>query len=476
MDRARLGYLLLVVFIVSAHPLLSQEAVERPTAGHSPAVLFLSQYIQIPSVTGAENEAGKFLAEASMNLGLHVQLLTEGPGSYNFAASLYPLSLGKPNVIFLTHIDVVPEGDHNLWTYPPFSGTIADDQVWGRGAFDNKGHGAMQLFALAAFVREAASRELPYNFTMLAVSNEETDGTLGAGLVTENYLELLSPVVVYGEGGIGCAGIVASQPELVMFGIEVAQKRALWLKMEASGAAFGHGSAPSAIYPSRELTLATHALLNGKNKPVLSPLVTSMLYEIGCYEKGIRRLALKNFRLLSPLIHKVVCQEELINALLHNTITLTGIGSSEGAYNQVPHSAWATFDIRLLPGTSPDEFLKILQKRVKSYDVKIQVIKETPYSPESQTGFFYKALEQAIHENFSGVSVTPMLMPATNDNLYFRAKGIPSYGLVPGIFKIEHVQSIHNVDERIPITALEEGIAVYTSLIRYLSIRQIASE
>jgi len=476
MDLSRLIYLLLVFLFLSGRPSFGQEFWERSIPDHPVSVVFLSKYIQIPSVTGNEKPAGEFLANACREMGLHVRLFTEETDSYNFAASLYPLEMGKPNIIFLTHIDVVPEGDAELWTYPPFAGVIADDHIWGRGAFDNKGHGVMQLFALASFVEEAAMREFQYNFTLLAVSNEESDGSLGAGLVTDNFLHELSPTAVYGEGGTGCSGILNAAPELVVFGVEVAQKRALWLKLEARGANFGHGSVPSHQYPAKELTLATNAILNMKVKPVLTPLVLNMLKEIGYHEKGIRKVALKNYRLFSPVIGKKVCQEELINALMHNTITLTGVGSSSGAYNQMSHSTWATFDVRLLPGATTEEFLKMLRKKIKGYDVELIVIKETPHSPVSDTGPYYHALIQALHETFGNVPVSAMLMPATNDNHFFRSKGIPAYGLVPAMFDPAHVQSIHNVNERIPITALDQGIAAYQSLIRILSANLFAED
>jgi carboxypeptidase PM20D1 len=57
-------------------------------------------------------------------------------------------------------------------------------------------------------------------------------------------------------------------------------------------------------------------------------------------------------------------------------------------------------------------------------------------------------------------------MPASNDNNYFRAQGIPSYGILPVFMSMEHLESIHNVDERIPIDALEKGSKVYIELLK----------
>ena len=59
----------------------------------------------------------------------------------------------------------------------------------------------------------------------------------------------------------------------------------------------------------------------------------------------------------------------------------------------------------------------------------------------------------------------PILSPASNDNNYFRALGIPAYGLLPVFMGMEYLETIHNIDERIPIEALELGTEVYIELL-----------
>jgi carboxypeptidase PM20D1 len=119
----------------------------------SAAAQFLSDYIKVESVSGNEAKAGIFFAEECARRGLQVRILTNENSSYNFVASLYPLSMGKPNIVLLNHIDVVDPGAPEKWTFPPFSGAIAQGAVWGRGAIDNKGMAAMQLEALCQFFR-----------------------------------------------------------------------------------------------------------------------------------------------------------------------------------------------------------------------------------------------------------------------------------------------------------------------------------
>ena len=63
----------------------------------------LSKYLQFPSYSGKEYEAGKYLIDVCRENGLNVTVFTDTGGSKNFAASLYPLSLKKPNIVFHHH-------------------------------------------------------------------------------------------------------------------------------------------------------------------------------------------------------------------------------------------------------------------------------------------------------------------------------------------------------------------------------------
>jgi succinyl-diaminopimelate desuccinylase len=52
---------------------------------------------------------------------------------------------GEDVVVVMPHLDVVPEGID--WDYPPFSGVIHNEKIYGRGATDNKGPAAAVLYA-----------------------------------------------------------------------------------------------------------------------------------------------------------------------------------------------------------------------------------------------------------------------------------------------------------------------------------------
>ena len=158
----------------------------------------LQQYIRIPSVSGNEKEAGDFIKKVCEENGLFITNFGEENGNYNFAASIVPLDKKKPNLVFLNHIDVVPSSEDD--SKEGFSGKIENGKVYGRGAVDNKGAAIMQLAAVIRAGKLIQKNDLQFNVTFLAVSCEETQCGTGVAYVIKNYLELLNPATVIGEG------------------------------------------------------------------------------------------------------------------------------------------------------------------------------------------------------------------------------------------------------------------------------------
>lgn len=62
------------------------------------------------------------------------------------------LGTGGPHLCFSGHTDVVPTGDVTQWADPPFSATVRDGVLYGRGAADMKGNIAAFIAAIAAYV------------------------------------------------------------------------------------------------------------------------------------------------------------------------------------------------------------------------------------------------------------------------------------------------------------------------------------
>ena len=95
--------------------------------------------VRIPSVntgampTGNETEVCEYVQRWLAEDGIDSEILESAPGRGNIIARLEGRS-GNAGLMFMSHTDVVPVEDEGKWRFPPFSATIADERIFGRGA------------------------------------------------------------------------------------------------------------------------------------------------------------------------------------------------------------------------------------------------------------------------------------------------------------------------------------------------------
>ena len=101
------------------------------------------------SVTPAEGGALKFLEATLKAAGFTVHRMTFSEPGADDVENLYArIGNGAPHLMFAGHTDVVPPGDEKAWAHPPFSGEVADGELYGRGAVDMKGGIACAIAAV----------------------------------------------------------------------------------------------------------------------------------------------------------------------------------------------------------------------------------------------------------------------------------------------------------------------------------------
>ncbi|WP_435137079.1 M20/M25/M40 family metallo-hydrolase [Formosa sp. A9] len=426
----------------------------------------LSQYIQFESVTGSEKEAGEWLKKLCIENGLYIKQMGDTNGNYNLAASLYPLDSGLPNIVLLNHIDVVPSGDITKWTHPPFSGLITDTEIWGRGAFDNKGNGIMHLFSLIEIMQKYKDKKVPYNVTFLAVSCEETQCNGGAGYVAENYFEELNPIVILGEGPPAFNDVLDKHPEKNLFAVSITNKRPLWLELSLKVKTSGHGSITPAEYANKEMITALHKLLSKKQKLVYTDTNINILKQLGALEGGFEGLILKHPRLFKGLIGKPLRKKTELFSLFSNSVTLTSVDSYNNVINVIPDEITALLDCRLLPTQSNEVFIEDIKKALNNKDINIKVINQIPIIPPSDDkSVFFEKIEDAIQKNYPKSSVLSASVPNYNDVGFFRAKGINAFCFTPIRLDRYYLEKIHNINERIPIHVLTKGVQTYVDFL-----------
>src|SRR5207245_8665892 len=140
--------------------------------------------------------------------------------------------------------------------------TIQGNELWARGAMDMKGQGIAQVLAFLRLKRERVP--LNRDVILLAEPDEEVGGALGARWMIANHYAELDPEFVIDEGGFGSRDLFA--PGKLVYGVAVAEKKIVWLKLRAEGVA-GHGSQPTDQNPNDRLVKALARLLAPDGDP-----------------------------------------------------------------------------------------------------------------------------------------------------------------------------------------------------------------
>ena len=141
------------------------------------------QLIALPSVT--PNDAGCLdLAVSHLApLGFACERIDSGPAEFR-VSNLWALRQGSQGkqgktLVFAGHVDVVPTGPLEQWSSPPFTPTVRDGKLYGRGASDMKTPLAAMLVACSRYL--AAHPDTALNIGWILTSDEEgpaLDGTV----------------------------------------------------------------------------------------------------------------------------------------------------------------------------------------------------------------------------------------------------------------------------------------------------------
>ena len=402
------------------------------------AIATLQKYVRIDTSVppGDVRKAADLLQSILTAEQIPVTRYESGEGRSIILARLAKTRPGtaKP-ILLMHHMDVVP-ADASRWTRAPFGAERAGGRIWGRGSLDMKGPGVAQLYAFIALKRLHVP--LDRDILLMASPDEEIGGEQGAKWMRVQHFADLDPEYILDEGGFGSRDLFT--PGKLVFGISVAEKKLLWLKLTAEGVA-GHGSQPHDQNPNDRLTRALARLLS-------EPLPTS------------------DFSVLTTLKSRVgpLAENKFNNAITHSTISITSLRSGVGdppKANVIPSIAEATIDCRVLPGTSKDQWLSEIRRRLGDPAIRITILNEgeDPVVTPTDTPF-YAALEGAVKKRYPDAIVTPMLVPYGTDANGFRPLGVKSYGFNPMVLPAEAMASMHGDAEFLPDDAIGPAMQI----------------
>ncbi|PGM52205.1 peptidase [Bacillus sp. AFS053548] len=232
----------------------------------------LRQLVMENSVSGNESKAQAIVLEKLRELELDLDVwepdlkeMKEHPyfistrdsftGSPNIVATLKGTSGGK-SMILNGHIDVVPEGNIQQWTYSPYSATVVDNKLYGRGATDMKGGNVALILAIEAIKRSGIT--LKGNVYFQSVIEEESGGAGTLATILRGYT---------------ADGVIIPEPTNMKFFIK--QQGSMWFRLKVKGKV-AHGGTRyegvSAIEKSVLIIQQIQKLEQLRNERIADPL------------------------------------------------------------------------------------------------------------------------------------------------------------------------------------------------------------
>jgi len=340
-------------------------------------------------------------------------------------------------VLWVGHLDVVPEGKEEFWTHPPYSGKITSDgKVYGRGSSDMKGACAAAM--VSARILTELEKPLKNNVEFWFTADEEIGGGDGARWLSETKT-FKGDVCVIGDGNGGGK----DNPS-----IDLGCKGGAGTKLIARGQT-AHGSTP-------------HLGDNAISKLIEAiPWVEKLKdYRLdlpadldGAVESSVK------FYLENHDIHTEEQREATRRLFNYPTVTCNII-SAGVKRNVVPDYAEAEFDIRLTPGSKPLMVKKRIEELVKESGIpglEVSVsARETAGYHESPDSAFAHKFSETIQKITGKSPVFKILTGGTDAIAIKNYTGIPCLG-----FGTSLTGMAHQPDEHVTIENLVLGVKIY---------------
>jgi succinyl-diaminopimelate desuccinylase len=372
--------------------------------------------IRCPSVTPAEGGALAFLESVLREAGFTVHRMTFSEPGTDDVENLYArLGTQGPHLMFAGHTDVVPPGEENAWTHPPFSGDVDGTTLFGRGAVDMKGGIACAVAAVLDHVAQygnQARADGAGSISFLITGDEESIAVNGTP-------KLLEWVAERGEKFDHCIlGEPSNQRELGDT-IKIGRRGSL------NGTLIVSGRQGHVAYPDRA------------DNPI----------------RGI-------FRLIDALQSEPLDKGNANFQPSHLEFTSVDVGNK--TVNVIPREARAMFNIRYNDCHTQDSLKALVEERArKAAGNAVQFKIDWQYSNAdvfvTTPGPFTELVSQAIEEVTRRKPELSTTGGTSDARFITHHCPVVEFGLVG--------QTMHQVDERVPIADLRALTAVYRKIL-----------
>ena len=381
------------------------------------AVSITRDLVRCPSVTPADAGALGVLENILKAAGFEVHRVTfSEPGTADIDNLYARIGNSAPHISFAGHTDVVPAGDEAAWTSGAFSGDVKDGFLYGRGAVDMKGGIACSVAAALEYLADHGGQPKG-SISFLITGDEEA-------IAINGTVKLLQWVKARGETFDHCVLGEPSNVETLGDCIKIGRRGSL------SGTLYVDGVQGHVAYPHRAANPV----------PDISRLVVALSDE--------------------PLDHGSA-QFQASN------LEFTSIDVGNKATNVIPAQARAKFNIRFNDLHTQESLRELVEQRVvKASGNRIKARIEWEYSNANvfvtKPGAFTDLAVAAI-EAITGRKPELSTSGGTSDARFISNYcPVIEFGLVG--------QTMHQVDERTPVSDLEKLTKIYRGMLdRYFA-------
>ena len=366
-------------------------------------------------------------------------------------------------IMLISHMDVVEATGE--WKYPPFSGTIAEGKIWGRGSADTK-------CSLMAFLQAAeemiAEGYVPACDIYLGSSCTEEIGGSGAPKLA-NWLKEhgVHLFMLCDEGGsIIQDPIGGVKGHFAAVGIFEKGYGDVKFIARSNG---GHASAPGKNTPIPRLAKFISAV--EKKTPfrvAFTPAVNAMFTRLAPYTGNFGlRLVMANLWLFRPLLKKVMPMiSPQAAAMLQTTIAFTMQSGSSG-YNVLPQEASVCANMRYIPHQGTDESINIITELAKQFGLETEVIyRGYPSSSLDLEGEAFAITQNTIKTCFPGIGILPYVVTGGTDARFYDDVADNCVRFSPVNYGPEQLAGMHGLNENIEAGCLPGAVDYYKEIIK----------
>jgi len=371
----------------------------------------LKDLLRIPSISTLEEHksdvrrAADYVAQDLTRMGFeHVEVVPTKGHPLVYADWLH--APGKPTVLCYAHYDVQPPDPVDEWVSPPFEPTERNQNIYARGAVDDKGQLWMQLKAFEAMMK-SGNGKLPLNVKVLIEGEEEVGGESIAEYVKKNHKKLKADFALVTDTELFAPDL----PTLCvgLRGLVYTELEAVGAKTDLHSGMYG-GAAPNPLFGLIEII---SKLKDSKGKILIPGFYDKVRKPTSAELKAWKRLPFKEKDFLKNEVGSSTLVGEKDYPVLYRlwarpTLEVHGMPggfTAPGAKTVIPAKAAAKVSMRLVPDQDADDILKKYTNYVKKITppgltVNIKVHSKGPACVVGTDNAYVKAATQAMHEVF----------------------------------------------------------------------------